>query len=413
MPDQKKQKRDEVAVVGLISTGHFFSHFYLFAIPSVLTLMQAEMGASFTLMGVAMAVYSVCSAVGQYPMGVMADKFGARYLVIGGLFVEALAVGLMGLAPNIFVVIGLAVVAGIADSVFHPADYAVITARVRNEWLGKSYALHTFSGFLGFAAMPSVMLVLLPLFDWRTSLMIVGSAGIAWAFVMLLQRSLLGQESLEEKANRTGPAKTSAPEIGIRTFLAMPAIMLMFFFYAATSLAGNGIQAFSVPALSTLYHLTAEITLSGLAGYSWGIAAGILAGGIVADRINRFDLISIVGYLIAGAALCITGIAVVPFAAAIVAMVFAGFMIGLVMPSRDVMVKTVTPPGAAGKAFGFVSTGFGIGGFIGPLLYGTIMDSGHPAALFYTAAFLMLVTIGFAVAAGRYVRPKAVPQPAE
>lgn len=413
MTEEKKQKREEVAIVGLISTGHFFSHFYILAIPPVLPLIRAEFDVSFLVIGLVMAIFAGCSAAGQYPMGVLVDKFGARYFVIGGLFFEALAVGLMAFAPNVGALIALAVVAGLADSVFHPADYAVITARVRNEWLGKSYAIHTFAGFLGFAASPTLMFILLTQFDWRTSLLIVGSLGIIWAGVQFLQRSRLGQEKLAVKGQEAAAIAPSGPKIGVGTFLASTPIMLMFFFYVTTALAGNGIQNFANSALISIYDLTVQASNLGLAGYLWGIAAGVLAGGIVADRISRFDLISLVGYLVSASLLCLIALAVMPFAGVVIGLFFAGFMIGVVMPSRDMMIKAITPPGAAGKAFGFVSTGFGIGGFIGPLLYGTIMDTGTPAGIFVTSAFLMLITIGFAIAAGRYVRPNAVPQPAE
>lgn len=413
MTEEKIQKRDEIAVVGLISTGHFFSHFYILAIPPLLPFIRAEMDVSFLMIGLVMAIFAGCSAVGQYPMGVLADKFGARYFVIGGLFFEALAVGLMAFAPNVGVLIALAAVAGIADSVFHPADYAVITARVRNEWLGKSYAIHTFAGFLGFAAAPTLMFVLLTQFDWRGSILIAGLLGIAWAAVQFLQRSRLGQEKLALAGSQPARKAPEGPKVGVTTFLASTPIMLMFFFYVATALAGNGIQNFANSALISIYDLTVQASNLGLAGYLWGIAAGVLAGGIVADRLSRFDLISLVGYLVSATILCLIAFAVMPFAGVLIGLFFAGFMIGAVMPSRDLMVKAVTPPGAAGKAFGFVSTGFGIGGFIGPLLYGTIMDSGAPAGIFLTSALLMIVTIGFAIAAGRYVRPGAIPQPAE
>jgi MFS family permease len=42
----------------------------------------------------------------------------------------------------------------------------------------------------------------------------------------------------------------------------------------------------------------------------------------------------------------------------------------------------VTPPGAFGKVFGFVTTGFNIGGVIAPLIFGLLMDQGQPRIVF-------------------------------
>jgi MFS family permease len=65
---------------------------------------------------------------------------------------------------------------------------------------------------------------------------------------------------------------------------------------------------------------------------------------------------------------------------------------GICMPSRDMMVRAAAPPGQAGAAFGIVSTGFNIGGMIAPPLFGWLMDSGNPNAVFLLGAVFMMVT---------------------
>jgi MFS transporter, FSR family, fosmidomycin resistance protein len=63
------------------------------------------------------------------------------------------------------------------------------------------------------------------------------------------------------------------------------------------------------------------------------------------------------------------------------------------MPSRDMIVREVTPPGEFGKVFGFVTTGFNIGGIISPLIFGTIMDHGSPKLVFLLVAAAGLIAI--------------------
>jgi MFS family permease len=67
-------------------------------------------------------------------------------------------------------------------------------------------------------------------------------------------------------------------------------------------------------------------------------------------------------------------------------------MNGLCMPSRDMMVRAAAPPGQAGAAFGIVSTGFNIGGMTAPLIFGWLMDNGHPGAVFLLGAAFMAMT---------------------
>ena len=79
-------------------------------------------------------------------------------------------------------------------------------------------------------------------------------------------------------------------------------------------------------------------------------------------------------------------------------MAAAGFLSGMIAPSRDMMVRAAAPTGAAGRAFGIVTTGFNIGGTIGPMLGGWIMDRGAPRWVFYASVLFMLLTVLMALA---------------
>jgi MFS family permease len=56
-------------------------------------------------------------------------------------------------------------------------------------------------------------------------------------------------------------------------------------------------------------------------------------------------------------------------------------------------VREVTPPGSFGKVFGFVTTGFNIGGIIAPLIFGAIMDQDLPRLVFLGGAAGSLIAI--------------------
>jgi len=74
-------------------------------------------------------------------------------------------------------------------------------------------------------------------------------------------------------------------------------------------------------------------------------------------------------------------------------MATAGFLGGVIAPSRDMLVRNAAPPGAAGRAFGIVSTGFNVGGIISPLLFGWIMDQNLPHWVFGVSAAFMMLTV--------------------
>jgi MFS family permease len=178
----------------------------------------------------------------------------------------------------------------------------------------------------------------------------------------------------------------------------------MFAFYVVATFGSNGLQNFGNSALMALYEFDLVSANSALAAFLWGTAIGVLGGGLVADSMKRFDAVATVCYLIAAALLCLIGLAALPYAGIAAALFFTGFMTGAVMPARDLMVRTVTPPGSIGKAFGYVSSGFGVGGVAGPLVYGSMMDFSMPQLLFVVSAGMMLATIAVALLASYAAR---------
>jgi MFS family permease len=145
-------------------------------------------------------------------------------------------------------------------------------------------------------------------------------------------------------------------------------------------------------------------------------ALGVLAGGIVADRTRRHGEVAALGF--GGAAALVLLVALVPLPDALLAATLglAGFLSGAIMPSRDMLVRAAAPPGATGRVFGVVTTGFNIGGALGPVLYGWLMDHGQPRAVFLVAVGFMVLTMLLALArggGGRWPRRRTEPAPAE
>jgi MFS family permease len=83
------------------------------------------------------------------------------------------------------------------------------------------------------------------------------------------------------------------------------------------------------------------------------------------------------------------------------AMGTAGFLGGVIAPSRDMLVRNAAPPGAAGRAFGIVSTGFNLGGIVSPLLFGWIMDQNLPHWVFGASVVFMILTVLLALVTDR------------
>ncbi|MBS1795773.1 MAG: MFS transporter [Acidobacteria bacterium] len=96
-----------------------------------------------------------------------------------------------------------------------------------------------------------------------------------------------------------------------------------------------------------------------------------------------------------------------------VVLALAGAAGGATSPSRDMIVRNVTPPGATGKVFGFVYSGLDIGSFLAPPLFGYLMSLGMPAAIFWIAICLYVTNVGIVMSLRRSGAAKAVPAVAE
>jgi FSR family fosmidomycin resistance protein-like MFS transporter len=79
----------------------------------------------------------------------------------------------------------------------------------------------------------------------------------------------------------------------------------------------------------------------------------------------------------------------------------------MIMPSRDMLVRAAAPPGMAGRVFGIVTTGFNIGGAIGPMLGGWFMDNGAPRWIFYSSVCFMTLTVLAVLLGDRQSRRRA------
>ena len=97
-------------------------------------------------------------------------------------------------------ILPLAILSGIGNSVIHPADYAIMAGSIDKSFMGRAFALHTFTGNLGFALAPPVIALLLSVTDWRMALLTVGLLGIPVVAAILLQSSVLRDQAKPKKA---------------------------------------------------------------------------------------------------------------------------------------------------------------------------------------------------------------------
>lgn len=382
----------------VVSGAHLISHLHIMVLPVLLPLLKEQMNVGFFELGLALTTFNVVTGVTQAPMGFLVDRVGAKIVLIAGLMLGGLAFMSLGFNTTYAWLFVTAVLAGLANCVYHPSDYAILTDNIEEDRIGRAFSIHTFAGFAGGAIAPPLLLGLAAIGGLSASLICAGLLAWATAAVVFL---IPDQQHMRAKAGNAAGATGTAASI------LSPAVLALTGFFTLLALSHGAMYSFSVVALIAGHGVSLAVATAALTAYLAGSAAGVLAGGALADRTRRHGDVAAAGFgLSALIALCIA-IFSLPALVLIGAMGLTGVLVGMVQPSRDMLVRKAAPPGAAGRVFGIVSTGFNIGGIVGPLLFGWLMDTGSPRWIFGAAVAFMAATAVLALLEDR--RPRQHP----
>ncbi len=369
-----------------VSAAHFVSHFYFLVLPPLFIFVRADYGVSYTELGLALTALNVVSAVFQTPAGFLVDRIDARLVLIAGLLLQALGYAIAASFDSFWVLVAMFALIGLGNTVYHPAGYALLSHRISAERVSHAYSVHTFTGMLGSAAAPMSVLLMQSLFGWRGAFLGAAILGFVVAAILFLQRDVA-------PAPKTGKAQAAvATEATWRLLLSRP-ILISLVFFMLLSFANGGLQNYSVVAFGALYATTPIAANTALSANLVLSATGVLLGGWIAGRTTRHGMVVAFGLAASALAVMLLGVVDPDAFLLLVLMSLAGLCSGMTMPSRDMLVRAVTPPGAFGKVFGFVTNGFNIAGVVSPLIFGALMDRGEPRAVFLLIGACSLLAV--------------------
>ena len=329
----------EWRIVAPVCAAHFVSHYYMIMLAPLFVFVRADYGVSYTELALALTAFNVVSAALQTPAGFLVDRVGARVVLCAGVALGAAAFAVVGLVNSFAVFIAMYAVAGLGNTAYHPADYSLLSHHSPPARVGQNFSIHTFSGILGSAVAPATLLAMQSRVGCAAPIR-RRNPRLGGACALIAQRPTPADRLAEQ---RPPPAAEGAADAGWRLLLSPP-ILLNLGFFILISLMG-GLNNFLVVALAALHGTSDTLANVALTGALAMSAVGVLAGGVLASRTTSHATVAALGLAFAGIFTALVGLIGFSSYALVLVMSLAGLFGGIASPSRDMLVRAVTPPG--------------------------------------------------------------------
>ena len=383
----------EARTLVVISAVHLVSHYYWLAFAPMIPALRALLDVSYTDVALAITTMNAVSALTQAPTGFIVDRYGPRLMLFIGVLIGSAGFILIGMVPTYPMLIVGAVLIGLGNAVYHPADYSILAAEMRPARMGRAFSIHSFTGYIGFAIAPPLVQAMLWMDGVRLALIATGLIGIVLALPLLPE---IPGEQRGLTVRRSSPQERTSSKS-----LVTPAVIALTLMFTTLNMSTGMLQTFMMVALEQLIDMPLALGNSALTVFLGMLVVGIIIGGFIADRLKHQSTMAAVGLGSAALLTCLVGAVNLGVTGPMIVIGAAGLLAGIIVPSRDMLVRNASPPDAVGRVFGIVTTGFNFGGMVAPIVGGLLLDHHAPVWIFYASAAFMLLTVVIAVAVDR------------
>lgn len=367
--------------IWIVSLVHGYSHLLMLVLPPLFFVLTQDFDVNLFTLGLLISGFNLVTALTQFPISRLIDRYGGPLSLRIGLALSVASIAMAALAPNFWVFSCAYLLCGLANSVYHPADFRILNAVTAPQNRASAFSIHLTAGNVGFALAPAMLTPIAVYFGWRAALAAVVLIGLVCLTMLCLQKF--------PQSDATQPKATPQAKLS----LARRDIWLHLGVFTLFSVISGGIQSFSVVAGHLAFGLSTEVLTAGLSLYLLSGGLGTLLGGILLRRMPGRERDVFLGGSIAAAFIWLLLWIAAPGAPVYVGLLLVvGIASGSILPARDMLVAAISTPQNQGQIYGFVTTGINIGQLTAPLIFGALLSANLPM-LYFAGIFATMVLV--------------------
>ncbi|MCS1392273.1 MFS transporter [Lysinibacillus boronitolerans] len=365
------------------SLGNLDRYIMNYAVVSITGDLQLD--ASST--GIILSAFFLGYAIMQIPGGWLADKFGAKRVLLMAVITWSIFTGLTAIAWSLTAMIVIRFLFGIGEGGFQPSSSKIIATIFPKEERGRAMSIMLTSGGIVSLIVPLLAAYLLGTIGWRMMFIIIGAIGaiiafLYWKYIQLPQdeAATAGTEDTSNKVNFKELLKTPLMWNLIIAYFCIYAVNWGLVSWIPTYLQKNrGLDLMSIGWAQTIPAITTII--------------GVYGSGYIIDKLPK-GMEKVLGSI----SCAVIGLLLYLMFTAKTVTLFIGYQtvvsifIAFVITLLPVIVLKKLPSSITGSAMGIANTGGQLAGFVTPMAIGFMVDAFNGS---FDAAFWML--IGFAL----------------
>jgi MFS family permease len=352
-------------------------------------LLKDEFHLSATALGLITSAFFLSYAPGQVFAGWLCERIGPYVTLTLGAVIWSAATALSGLAPSFAALLGLRVILGVGESAAFPASSSIIAAHLPAHRKGFANGLVMSGTALGPAAGAFAGGLMMAAWGWRLAFVVFGLLSLLWLAPWALAARGQARREVPQHAGRSPSVMdvVRRPELwgAIAGHLAFNFTFYFFIIWAPLFLVKDrGFSMSRMAVVGAQIYLTYAVSLLALGAMSDGLIARVGRAGLI------YKLMLVIGFGVVAASFGLAAVGHGPMGIAGLFGAAIGF--GALTPSNYSLGQTLAGPRAGGVWMGLQNGIGNVGGIIGPVVVGMILDSAAGWDGAFAAASAIAVT---------------------